>query len=207
MRTIILPIILSVLVGGCAIGNTHRYDLGDAEFRVKSDKSVAVASLDMRPYVRSGDKSANFVGLMRGGFGNPFDVTTGSGRTLAEDMTTSLVASFKKTSVNATPVNVPPSASASDARKTLLKADADRFVLFLIREWKTDTYVNTGLIRDVSLKVLGKDGAELADKTIKGRENLGGSMVPSDARGHAEKAFRRTLEEAVNDPSVTAALQ
>lgn len=207
MRIIFLPIILSVLVGGCAIGNTHRYDLGDAAFKVKSDKSVAVASLDMRPYVRSGHKTASFVGLMRGGFGNPFDVTTGSGRPLAQDVTTSLVASFTKSNMKATAVNVAPTASESAARETLLKSGADRFILFLIREWKTDTFVNTGLIHDVSLKVLGKEGAELAEKTLKGREELGGLMVPADARGHAEKAFRRKLEEAVNDPRVTEALR
>jgi hypothetical protein len=82
---------MGVLLGGCAVDNSHRYDLGDAEFQVESNKTVAVAVVDTRPYVLSGEKTANFSGLMRGGFGNPFDVTTDSGRALAEDLTISIV--------------------------------------------------------------------------------------------------------------------
>lgn len=207
MRKIFWVIVLGLLVEGCAIGNTHRYDLGDAAFRVNSDKTVAVTTVDLRPYVLSGDKGPSFVGLQRGGFGNPFNVNTSSGRPLAEDMTTSIVAALEKSNVRALAVTTPTNTQEAGARDLLLAAEADRFILFLVREWKADTYLNTGLPHDVTLKVLQRDGTELAEKTLNGRDNLGASMVPADARVHTEAAFRHKLEAAINDPGVAAALQ
>ena len=207
MRHAVLLFAAIVLLGGCAIGNTHRYDLGDAALEVETDKTVAVTAVDLRPYVRPDDKDATFVGLMRGGFGNPFNITTDSGRPLAEDLTVSMVAALQKSDVKAQGVTTATGVGESAAREALLKARAERFVLLLIREWKTDTYMNTELINDVALEVLGPGGAKLADKTLKGRETLGGAFVPADVRVNAEKAIKRKLEEAFNDPAVASALR
>lgn len=207
MRHAILLLAVVLLLGGCAIGNTHRYDLGDADLQVETDKTVAVTAVDLRPYVRPDDKDASFVGLMRGGFGNPFDITTDSGRPLAEDLTISIVAALQKSGVKAEGTNTPAGTGESAAREALLKVQAERFVLLLVREWKTDTYMNTALINDVTLEVLGPDGATLAEKALKGRENLGGAFVPADVRVNAEKAIKRKLEEAFSDPAVASALR
>ncbi len=207
MRNLCLVILLGFLASGCAFGNTHRYDLGDAAFNLQSDKAVAVATLDLRSYVRSGDKPPSFVGLQRGGFGNPFDINTSSGRPMAEDMTTSIVKALTTSGVQASGVNAPTGAGEAGVRELLLKAEAERFVLFLVREWKADTYLNTALIYDVTLSVLQGDGSQVAEKSLQGRDNLGSSLVPADARVNTEKAFRRKLEEAINDPAVAAALQ
>ncbi len=205
MRSLLLLILMSVFMSGCAIGNTYRYDLGDAQFNLNSDKTVAVTTLDLRPYVRSGDKSPTFVGLMRGGFGNPFDVLTSSGRPLAEDMTISIVEALKKSDIKAFGVTAPAGANRSDTQDRLLQEDADRFVLFLILEWKTDTFFNTGLIHNVTLQVLHRDGSRVAEKTLQGRDNLGVAGLPKDARVKAEKAFREKLEAIFNDPEVASA--
>jgi hypothetical protein len=108
LRKSILIVGLGLLLGACAIGNTHRYDLGDASFAIESDETVAVTVVDLRPYVVSGDKTPDFAGLMRGGFGNPFDVTTAAGKPLAEDMTSSIVASLMASNVKAFGVSAPP---------------------------------------------------------------------------------------------------
>ena len=80
MRNLVLLLFVGVLASGCAVGNTHRYDWGDANLSIETDKTVAVSILDARSYVQSGAKLPNFVGLQRGGFGVPFGVTTRSGR-------------------------------------------------------------------------------------------------------------------------------
>ena len=89
MRKFFLLGIAGFLFSGCAIGNTHRYDLGNAALVAESDKRVAVCVADERPYVLSGEKPGSFVGLLRGGFGNPFDINTTSGEPMASDITTS----------------------------------------------------------------------------------------------------------------------
>jgi hypothetical protein len=79
---------LFVLLGlsGCAVGNQHQYAGVAPDLTLKATHSVAVVVVDRRPYVVSGDKDPDFVGLQRGGFGNPFDVTTASGKALASDI-------------------------------------------------------------------------------------------------------------------------
>ena len=205
MRGLFLLILISVFMSGCAIGNTYRYDLGDAEFSLNSDKTVAVTTLDLRPYVRSGNKSPAFVGLMRGGFGNPFNVLTSSGRPLAEDMTISIVEALKKSGIQAFGVTAPADANRSDTQDRLLQENADRFVLFLILEWKTDTLFRTALIHNVKLLVLHRDGSQVAEKTLQGRDNLGVAGTPKGARVSAEKAFREKLEAIFNDPEIASA--
>ena len=69
----------ATLAGGCAVGNQHVYRGASAEIGTSGDTTVAVATQDLRPYVASGEKAPNFVGLSGGGFGNPFNVTTASG--------------------------------------------------------------------------------------------------------------------------------
>lgn len=207
MRNAFLVLVLGCLVGGCAIGNTHRYDLGDATLGVESEQTVAVATVDMRPYVRSGDKSPNFVGLQRGGWGNPFDVRTRSGNSLADDMTVSIVESLKASNVGAVAVMVPSNAGLPAARKTLLASDADRFALFVLQEWKSDTYAATALIYDVSLSVLQSDGSVIAEEALKGRDNLGASMTPEGAREKTENGFRQKLEVLFGAPDIAKALR
>lgn len=207
MQKLVFLIFIGVFLGGCAVGNTHRYDLGDASFDLASKNSVAVSVVDLRPYILSGNKTPNFVGLMRGGFGNPFDIATDSDRALADDITSSIVQSMKKDGVPATGVTVPPGSDKTTARGLLLAANAQRFALLAIREWKTDSYLNTELIFDMSLEILRKDGVTIGGKALKGREVLGPVLVPADARVHAEKAIRNKLEAAFTDPSVEAALE
>ena len=60
--------VLALILGGCAFGRSHSdgsAPLGPAG--VSSGGAIAT----------SGDKPGKFEGLMRGGFGSPFDVNTG----------------------------------------------------------------------------------------------------------------------------------
>ena len=55
------------------------------------NKLLILAVQDFRPYVLNGDEEPGFVGLQRGGYGNPFDVTTLTGRPMTEDMAEAMV--------------------------------------------------------------------------------------------------------------------
>ncbi len=207
MRKLFLVLFVAALTSGCAVGNSHRYDLGDAELTLETQKSVAVMTIDLRPYILDGDKEPTFVGLQRGGYGIPFNVSTRSGRPLSKDMTISIVDAMKKSKVDAFGVNAPDEPTRALARQLLLKENADRLVLFQLREWKADTFINTALIYDVTLEVLRGDGTSLTKKDLAGRDNLGAALVPADARVNTERAFKGKLEQLLNDPEVAAALR
>ena len=95
MRAIVTTLMLGILTSGCAIGVKHDYSYPEANWDVQTNKSVTVAVHDQRSYIVDGNKTPNFVGLSRGGWGNPFDVVTVSGRPLATDMTTAVANGLK----------------------------------------------------------------------------------------------------------------
>lgn len=206
MRQLILILCLGALLGGCAVGNTHRYHLGDADLSVASSNTVAVAVVDLRPYVLNGEKTPNFSGLFRGGFGNPWDVATDSGRPLAEDLAASIVVALQRKGIEATAVSLSPKTTEAEARTLVTASGADRCTLLSFREWKSDTYFNTGLTYDMTLEVLSADGTVMASKVLQGHDNLGASGVPADARVHVETAVKKKLETLFGSPEVQAAL-
>lgn len=200
---------LVLLLAGCAVGNKIQYANGKPTIGISGTHAVAVASHDQRPYVVSGDKPVTFVGLQRGGFGNPFNVTTASGGPLADDFSTAIQSALDAKGYSATVVRVTPSESQETVASRLRAAGAERQVWLTLREWKSDTFNSTALIFDVSLRILDGSGAPLADESFSGREDLGGSMLnpPSHAKKAVPDAFRRKLEEWFSNPEIVRALQ
>ena len=92
--TLVLASVVMVFITGCTVGNKHTYQGVAVDLDTSGSSSVALATHDQRPYVVSGDKQADFVGLQRGGFGNPFNVTTLSENALAEDFSNVVAAAL-----------------------------------------------------------------------------------------------------------------
>jgi hypothetical protein len=207
MRALLI-VLAALAASGCAVGNKHNYTMAP-DLAVQGSRSVAVAAQDARPYVVSAEKTPNFVGLQRGGFGNPFDVTTESGRPLAEDFAAAIAASLSRRGYKATTVAVAPSTGGADARSLAAQAGAERVALVSIHEWKSDTYQNTALLYEVVLRVFDANGTELANNRVTGRDNLGGSAwnPPDHARGAVPVAYRRKLEELFAAPAVRDSLR
>jgi hypothetical protein len=201
-------IVASLMVSGCAIGNKHRYDDVVAPLRVEGSNHVGVGVSDRRPYVISGSKSPTFVGLQRGGYGNPFNVSTSSGASLADDMASALVRSLNAKGFQAVAVVITVADDPSRVVSRLTEGHPDRALLLVLREWKADTYQNTALLYDVSLQVLDGEGRLLAEKKLVGKDNLGGSFwnPPAHAKEAVPQAFVRKLTELLDDPQVAAAL-
>ena len=202
-------VILAVSLYGCAFGNKHAYHDAAIDYRGEGSAKVGIATFDHRVYVLSNDKDPDFVGLQRAGFGNPYDVTTESGRSLAEDITTSLVNALAKKGFAARPVLVSSTDSIDAAILALTAHGSDRSILLMLSEWKTDTYNRTGLYYDVTLMVLDESGNMLAERSIGGKDNLGGSVW--NPPGHAKKAvplaFKEKMEELLNNNEVLQALK
>lgn len=198
-------------LAGCAIGNTHQYAVTNMALPVQGVAStqIAVGVQDQRPYVVSGNKAPSFVGLQRGGFGNPFDVNTSSGRPLAEDMRLSITGALQRVGATVMPVTVATRADAATARRALAATGAARSLLLSISEWKADTLANTALYFDLRLEVLDRAGQTIGQAELRGRDNLGGSALnpPAHANAAVPAAYQRKIEELFAAPSVQAALR
>ena len=203
MPWIIAMLLGMFMLGGCAIGVTHQYDSVVPEIRTSTGSKITVAAQDRRVYVLSRHKAETFVGVSRGGFGNPFDVTTASGQPLTEDFAKAIERSLTRKNFAVTTVRLAPDLAEPEAIKRLTLT-AQKSILVTIKEWKADTYLNTRLLYDVTVKVLDGSGKIIGENSIAGTDNLGGRFVnpPEHARSAVPAAFRRKLEELFSAPGI-----
>jgi hypothetical protein len=199
----------TIFLGACAVGNKHAYHTVTADLTSSGPGRIGVATHDQRPYVVQKETGPHFVGLARGGYGNPFPVGTDDERPLADAMTRAISNSLQKKGFEPVPVFVPPTESSESIRKLLLQDKVDRGILLTLREWKSDTHIDTSLLYDVTLNVLDRTGRTIAEKRIQGKDNLGMDLInPFAHAGEAvPKAFKAKLEELLNDPTVAKALR
>ena len=206
-RLVVVVPLVSVVLTGCAVGNRYAYQSVVASPQVSGTTAVSVATHDQREYVRSGSKDPQFVGLQRGGFGNPFDVRTADDKPLADAMTTAVVNTLAKKGFRAQPVVVSHSLTAADARQQAVRAGADRALVLTLQEWKSDTAMRVGLTYDMTMTVLDRTGAVLAEKRLQGQDNLGAASLPSQVGEIVAAAFKTKLEQMLDDPGVAGALR
>tara|TARA_Y100000588_G_scaffold57744_1_gene55889 strand:- start:61 stop:447 length:387 start_codon:yes stop_codon:yes gene_type:complete len=128
---------------------------------------------------------------------------------LANDFAAAIVAALEAGGTAVQNVSVLPEESDAAAEKKLLATKTERGVLVTIRDWKTDTYVNTKLIYDVVLRVFDSTGKERAKTGATGEDNLGGSNFnpPAHARKAVPPAFREKLKTLFNNPKIVAILK
>lgn len=209
MQKTLLIMIAAVSISGCAVGNKHVYNDVAVETSAKTGKSVSVASLDQREYVVSGQSKPEFVGMQRGGFGNPFDVLTASGRSLSSEFTTAIKNALERNGAKVFSLETKPSNVTNPAMAELVATTGDRLLLLSIKEWVGDSQINTEVRYNLLLTVADSSGKSLATKSHTGIRNLGGSQFnpPAHAKEVMPKAFREAIETLLNSQEVVAALQ
>ena len=148
---------------------------------------LAVGVQDRRPYILDHDKDEDFVGLQRGGYGNPFDVGTQSKQALAEDMAKVLTVALGRSGAMVTPVKLSPPLSKAEAIRALQSTSAEKFLLLVLYEWKSDTYNGTEIIYDLEMEAIDKQGKVLARKRLGDRPTGSGLWDPQDT---PRKRFR-----------------
>ncbi len=196
---------------GCAVGNV--YNLSDVKATLQAsppkNNSVAVATLDKRAVVISKRVPPTYIGMQRGGYGNPFRVNTASGRPLSDDVTKAIGDSLAMRGYQAIPVSASYDLTEQQVKELLMQKKADRAVFVTIKQWESDTYNNIGLTYEIWLMVFGGDQALLAQTSVADKKTIAGSAwnPPKAAKEKVPEAFRAALEALLNDPKVIAALQ
>lgn len=184
-----------------------RYDDITLDLKYSGSKVVGVAVHDQRTYIKSGEKKPFYAGVVRGGFGNPFDVQTEDGKPLADDFLKSICDSLTQKGFKTMPVALKPGDAFEEARKKLLAADAERFILVIINEWYSDSYFGVGIFYDITLRVLDRRGGGLAEVTIKGKDDLGTEWFGSTTYSESPNTFKEKFEHLLNDDKVETALK
>ncbi len=202
-----MAMLVAVLfLSGC--GLTHQYGEVVADLRMTGSEHVVVGVVDNRPYIVSGNKEPSFVGLMRSGVGIPYDVHTASKKAFAQEVGETACRSLIRSGFRCAPEVFSPSNGDAALAQAMSRQSASKGLLFVVSEWKVDTYVGTALWYDMQVAVRDRDSQTLASSSVRGKDVLGSSLVAPAvvATEEAPKSLRQKLEEIMNDRSVSSAL-
>jgi hypothetical protein len=190
----VLAAVLCLGVSGCAtaaFGRTENYSAAWPAVPYTCRFEVSVLVSDQRADVLSGKKAPTFVGVTRGGYGNPFSMKATSGRPLVDDLTTAIVEGLKNTGAVAS--------GATPAEKDARRARDSKTVLLLVQvhEWASDTYSTTDFSYDLSIAAYDSTGKLLGDGKVAADSQRVNSSI---------EAGRKALTELLAGPQVASAL-
>jgi hypothetical protein len=199
----ILLCVLVLCVGGCSHRYTYNYPGAIIDIEFSGNSTISVAVHDQRVYIKTVAKSPDFVGLQRGWFGEPNDVSTENGKPLAENMTAVISSSLAKKGFSVKPVIVSHADKVDMVMNKLTSVKTNRLVLLTIKEWKTDTKKYSKLIFNLSFKIFDTDKHILAEKNI----SSDGENIGTGPENVAPNAFKEKMESMINDPALAMALK
>ena len=150
---------------------------------------IAIAVLDARPDVVSGERKETFIGLSRSLYGIPYPAHTPSKKPFAQDLANLVMRSMKLGGNQVQSVGTSPYKGREGAIRALQETGAERIVLIEIRDWWSDTLIHTDLHYDLALTVLNSQGQELGSNFMIGHDELGKRQRPE----------RRDVATATND--------
>lgn len=199
--------IIAALMSGCAGWQTYNYEasLIDIPGKPPKQRTLILSVEDLRPFVLSGDKEPNFVGLQRGGFGEPWDVTTASGKPMTEDMSAAIAKGLKDDGYIV--VNI--QGKHEYLVKSANKNGASRIVVLKVFDWKSDVYMGITLHCNLHLSVFDVEGKLLAESNVKSMDKISrGSWATRSSNSHAvAEEFAKRVRYLFNKDEVQRALQ
>jgi len=208
----ILPLLLAVaLLSGCAVGNKINYTNAQLSVKYPTKNRIALGVQDRRAYVVAKKKDGNFVGVYRGGFGNPFDVTTKSTNNLSDDIEHIIARTMNQDDGHVVPFVIGVITSNEELRQTIKNSNATKTLVVVINEWKSDSTNSffhrvTNFDFDLVAVVYGAKTEQLAMKVVKGTEQIAGGAMGgfSYVEDAAPNVLRAKLEELLSGEVSTA---
>jgi len=199
----------SVLGLGCASGARVAYDGVQINLPFVGKQHVAVAALDQRPSVKSGERDPSFTGMLRADSETTSAVSTASGRAFAEDVSEVVGRGLGRSGFRVDRVTFDASLSNEQVFERLEVTGATHLVLVVIREWQTITFQNTEVRYDLGLEIRNPAGALQGESTRRGSDQL--PEAHADSETVRERANQRALEQKLNllfaEPRVVAAFE
>jgi len=207
-RTRILgSLLVAVLLGGCG-SHSINYKGPPVDLTYSGKRPLAVCVLDKRPYILSQEKPPEYVGTIRGGYGNPFNQRTESGDSLAGDFLYTVSESLKSRGFPVTTIPLHPADTPQTALKEFSASGTERFLLLTIQEWQNDYYPasfgseNSYILFKATLQVFNRKNQVIGESGISGENHL-----PSGWPKETVPVFyQEKIRQLLNDPKIAKAL-
>jgi hypothetical protein len=182
-----------VLLGGCVVGQTvsPTYEAGPQG--AATGTPVALNVRDERPYVKNGEKPPYFIGQYRGGFGNPWNVSTEGDQPVATLLQRDLAKELQ-----------------SLGHPVVGQYAGVRVLDVAIDDYQFDGYQNAKFWYLFNVRVIGPDGKVMAQSAVQDKQVIQGTFWEG-AKGGVEKKLPELHADAIrklvrDNPTILAAL-
>ena len=193
---------------GCG-GTGVAYDRVQINLPFVGKQHIAVAALDQRPSVKSGEHPATFTGTLRSDATHSIAVSTASGHAFADDVSEVVARGLERSGYRVDRLTPEASLSEQQVLAELEATGASHLVLLVVREWQTVTFQNTEVRYDLGLEIRNPAGALQGESSRRGSDQL--PPAHSDADDARERANQSALEQKLNllfaEPRVVAAFE
>lgn len=190
----------------CASAPRVAYDEVQINLPFVGKEHVAVATLDERPSVKSGEHAPAFTGTLRSDAETSATVATASGRDFANDVSDVVARGLGRSGYRVDTLTADTTQSREQVFERLRATGASHLVLLVVHEWQTITFQNTEVRYDLELQVRNAAGALQGESKRRGSDQLPEAHADSDAR---QRASQSALEQKLNllfaEPRVVAA--
>jgi hypothetical protein len=198
---------LLLTLGACGGGATYDFAAVNPALTVSSGRTVSVSVIDQRPYVVNGEKPPRFAGTATGRTRETVDVSTASGRPLAEELTDAVVRALGRQSISASALPLPKGVPEEEALTAFRAQGAERLLAVRMYEWQTNAITRVTAHWDMEATVYDRSGGILARRATRGTRPIGTTDLRGDSSRIAIGELSRKLSDLLNKPAITTALK
>lgn len=201
--------VAALMLASC--GNLYRINYSNikADLNYSGSRSVSIGVQDQRPYVLSGKNDPKYVGTMRGGYGNPFDLWTQSNLRLADEMAATVADSLRSKGFKVMMVKAAVGKDGSGMLSEMKSSGAERLIFVEVKDWWSNYYPasfgaeKTELIMNIELKVLDRYQRVLGSSRLKEIATPPSGWPKDTIPGF----YQKKMTELLNDQVVKRALR
>ena len=207
IHLIALMLMILIIVGCGPRGIRYTATMNNIE--CSSNRSVAVAILDERPYILNKEKDPSYVGMVRGGYGNPFDIWTESRAPLADDMLTTVADSLRARGFAVLPLKTSPTEALNSVMASFRASKAERLIVMELKEWYSDylpkafAAERSNLFINVDVRVFDRNQSNIVKTHLKEELTLP-SGWPEETVPYV---YQRKIRQLIVDSRICRALQ
>lgn len=177
----------------------HLDDLS-VKFPVSGSGQVAVRAEDRRAIVTTGMRPAEFVGLVKDLLGRSSTVVTYDGKSVADHLAKSIVATLSAKGFEAAPVykleNSDPAA-----------APAVRTLVLTVDLLRSESIRKVWLYFDLTVRVLDEQGQDLAQSSLSAAEMIGKAGDTNEAMALVRQALAEKLTKLLDQQYIVKSLK
>jgi hypothetical protein len=187
------------------------------KLQIESNSNItyAVAVLDKREVVTKQSQKPGFVGYTWSVVMIAHPIKTKSGNTFADDVTYTIGNAIQKSGAKVTQVSTIFSMDAAEVIDKLKATNADKLILVILDEWRSDTRpwhmkLATEMIWNLRLQILDGIGTLKAENKVEGRES---GLDPFNGGGAkkiqpvTDRYYKEKMEKLFGEESIVANLK